>query len=199
MTVNTRRILQTPLLLLPPLCQTIHVRPLPLNAGSCMFPLLTFIVVAPFTPDITQPVTTSRKRQRVEPANTVIDLTNSTKSQSLSLKKPKRDRHDNPAESSNDPSMRNNNDSIPPISSSSYSSRTNTKTATITTANNNDDDDDDLQFFTPSPRLAPDITRRTSNASLSSVTTINTTDHPIEPMVTDLAVCHQVCFIFIKY
>lgn len=175
----------------------------PLNAGSCMFPLLTLIVIAPFTPDITQPVTTSRKRQRVEPANTVIDLTNSTKSQSLSLKKPKRDRHDNPAESSNDPSTRNINtssvnDSIPPISSSSSSSRTNTKPATITT-NNNDDDDDDLQFFTPSPRLAPDITRRTSNASLSSVTTINTTDHPIEPMVTDLAVGHQVCFIFIKY
>lgn len=145
----------------------------------------------------------------MEPADTVIDLTNSTKSQSLSLKKPKRDRHDNqsttsnPVESLNNPSMRNNNtsssvnDPIPPSYPSS-SSRTNTKPATITTNNNDADDfDDDLQFFTPSPRLAPDITRRTSNASLSSVTTINTTDHPIEPMVTDLAVCVTKCvFIF---
>lgn len=106
------------------------------------------------------------------------------KSPSLSLKS-KRTRHEDndpfiPMTEPVRPSSSTNNH-IPP------SSRSNTKPAI-----DNNNDDDDFQFFTPSPRLSPDITRRVSNTSLSSITTISTTDRPIEPMVTDLAVCHHV-------
>ncbi|CDS10428.1 hypothetical protein LRAMOSA03104 [Lichtheimia ramosa] len=143
----------------------------------------------PFTPNITQPVT-SRKRQRIEPDNDVIDLTNAMKSPSLSLKS-KRTRHDNQSTSSpakdNDPFIPTTEPVRPSSSTNNHipsSSRSNTKSA----IDNNNNDDDDFQFFTPSPRLSPDITRRVSNTSLSSITTISTTDRPIEPMVTDLAV-----------
>ncbi|KAI7876266.1 ATP-dependent DNA helicase [Lichtheimia hyalospora FSU 10163] len=142
----------------------------------------------PLTPNITQPVT-SRKRQRVESDDDIIDLTSGIKSQSLSLKKSKRSTQTNqstssPIESSDDRFMRNT-EPVRHSSSVNNNSRTNTKPAATTFQN---DDDDDIQFFTPSPRLAPDIIRRTSNTSMSSVTTINTTDQPIEPMIADLAV-----------
>lgn len=116
------------------------------------------------------------------------------KSPSLSLKS-KRTRHDNQSTSSpakdNDPFIPTTEPVRPSSSTNNHipsSSRSNTKSA----IDNNNNDDDDFQFFTPSPRLSPDITRRVSNTSLSSITTISTTDRPIEPMVTDLAVCHHV-------